>query len=184
MTALRHHRSARRGASMLEALAAVTIGAILLSLAAMAIVGMLRRDADVLRRTSEGQAQTRLALTLREDAHDALRAPAEWPAAGAGVDHVTLDLGQEIRVEYRCRTGWVQRQTVGRNGVESTERFRLDPQAQPEFRLATEQGREFLCLRVVETEQGQPTPREYELWAALPRAGTASPPSDAAGAKP
>lgn len=165
---------ARRGASLVEMLAAMSVGALLLSLAAAVIVMMLRWDSAVLRRTAEERARSQLAGALRDDARAATQPP-RLPASGTS--ELQLDLGRGRRVEYRCRPGWVDRRIQGPRGVESAEAFRLAPQAAALFRLAEEHDRSFLRLDVAEPAPGGVPTRQYELWAALPPRDAGAPAS-------
>lgn len=158
-------RPPRRGASLIEMLAAMSVGALLLSLAAAVIVMMLRWDSAVLRRTAEERARSQLAAALRDDARGATRPPR---LAASGSAELKLDVGRGRQIEYRCRPGWVDRRVQGPQGVESAERFRLSPRAAAQFRLAEEHQRSFLRFEAAEPVPGGASSQGYELWLALP----------------
>lgn len=158
-------RPPRRGASLVEMLAAMSVGAVLLSLAAAVIVMMLRWDSAVLRHTAEERARSQLAAALRDDARAATQPPR---LAASGSAEMKLLLGQGRQIEYRCRPGWVDRRIQGPQGVESAEHFRLPPGAAAQFRLVDEQQRSFLRFELTEPAPGTAGSRRYELWAALP----------------
>lgn len=123
-------KSARRGFTLVELLAAMAVFSVTLGTAALTLHALLQSGARARDRMDAGVQLTRFAGQLRADAHGAVAATAE---AGQGADSAVvlrLTLPGEQRVEYRLGTDGIERVGWSGTGVAEREFYRVPPQVE------------------------------------------------------
>lgn len=142
-------RTTRRGSSLIEMMAAISVGSILLSLSGGLILMLLRWDAGLAHRIVEQRAQGRLAEALHCDVRAAATLTSNDDAAHPDRSSITLDTPAG-RCEYRCEQGRVVRTFGNETRNPSREEYRLAPSAEARFRRVDRDGTPFVRLVVVE----------------------------------
>jgi prepilin-type N-terminal cleavage/methylation domain-containing protein len=147
------NRVPRRGVTLIEMVAVITVFAVLLGLCAITIQLLMRVGSDAQTRRTAGAALGRLAEQFREDIHASDDVQLR-PAAG-----LRLNRGPGVVIDYQTRDGRVDRVESVNGQASRHESYALDRHDSITFERRDDGPRRFLAMVVRhKVGSGQPDP--------------------------
>jgi prepilin-type N-terminal cleavage/methylation domain-containing protein len=137
---MRTARPLRKGFTLVELLAVITVSSFVLGLCVATVYALMRMEQAGRARLAEGASLGRLSLTFRDDVRAATGAR---PSAGDDRNPARLELAlpEGRTVEYQARRGELLRTERSGGKVDHMDRFRLTAGASPRFATREEDGR-------------------------------------------
>lgn len=145
---MRPRGSSRRGFTLIETLAVITLTSTILGGIAVLLHGVWRTERSVSDHRTQMTVLFRVAELFRADANAGeLTAPAPEPG-GAAVDQIALAYPEDRTLEYRAADAQIERIVRIRGAITHRDTFKLASNSSASWRLGTEEPRR-LTMHIV-----------------------------------
>jgi len=144
----RQRNSARRGFTLIETLAVITLTSTILGGIAVLLHGVWRTERSVSDHRTQMAVLFRVAELFRADANAGELTAAQPSPGGSAVDQVALTYPNERSLEYRAVDAQIERIVRIRGAITHHDTFQLAPNSRASWRLGTEEPRR-LVMQII-----------------------------------